>query len=279
MKQSTKTILGFIAGAAVGAVVSAIVTKKVIESKYEIVEDTQDVQDEPETLTMASAEDKTYDDIPEGYEPSDEEVEAYEKLLGRLTYHDNLKAGKYDHLIEEANAEDAEITAQEDESLWENAPVVVTTLSNGVKIYESEDDDEYEGYDYYDDDDRALPIDVDTMHGIEDDVDPDLIKDPYIITHEDFGLLVNPHTGNRWETDSYEYYEDGYVTDSYGLPLEPFEIVALFGEIFESGWPLKPSEVEVLVRNEERRMDFSVTYDDRNFLDVASPRIRKLAGL
>ncbi len=95
---------------------------------------------------------------------------------------------------------------------------------------------------------------------------------PYPIPQEEFEVY------DDYESDSYTWYPDGWVTDSEGLPVDPNVVKELFGIEFPT-WFGMYAEDEVWIRNDERKMDFSVTRDPEDFEDIATPRQRKLAGI
>lgn len=95
---------------------------------------------------------------------------------------------------------------------------------------------------------------------------------PYIIPPEEFEVY------DDYESDSYTWYPDGWVTDSLGLPVDPNVVKDLLGVEFPL-WFGKYAPDEVWIRNDERRMDFSVVRDAEDFEDIATPRQRKLAGI
>ena len=95
---------------------------------------------------------------------------------------------------------------------------------------------------------------------------------PYIIPPEEFEAY------DDYESDSYTWYPDGWVTDSQGLPVDANVVKSLLGVEFPL-WFGKYAPDEVWIRNDVRRMDFSVVRDAEDFEDIATPRQRKLAGI
>lgn len=95
---------------------------------------------------------------------------------------------------------------------------------------------------------------------------------PYRINPDEFEEL------DEYESDEYTYYTDGYVTDSYGLPVSDEDIEATIGLDFESYFD-ETGEDQIYIRNEQRSMDFSVIRDVDKFVDVAPPRIKRMVGL
>ncbi len=95
---------------------------------------------------------------------------------------------------------------------------------------------------------------------------------PYQIPPEEFEVY------DEYESDSYTWYPDGWVTDSEGLPVDPNTVKELFGIEYPT-WFGTYADDEVWVRNDVRKMDFSITKDAENFEDIATPRQRRLAGI
>lgn len=95
---------------------------------------------------------------------------------------------------------------------------------------------------------------------------------PYQIDQCEFESL------DDYDSDDYTYYADGYVTDSYGMPVSPEDIKNSLGDTIDRiFWD--QSVDEIWVRNERLKMDFSIVRDIDNFADVATPRIKKMIGL
>ncbi len=99
-------------------------------------------------------------------------------------------------------------------------------------------------------------------------VNPDL---PYNISPEEF-------EEDDYESDEYTLYADGYITDSYGMPIDQEDVVNTIGEHYMSYFGSYDDD-QIWVRNERLHMDFSVIRDLDKFVDVASPRIRRMVGL
>ena len=95
---------------------------------------------------------------------------------------------------------------------------------------------------------------------------------PYPIPPEEFEVY------DEYESDSYTWYPDGWVTDSEGLPVDPNVVKELFGIEFPTWFGMYDTD-EVWIRNDERKMDFSITRDPEDFEDIATPRQRKIAGI
>lgn len=168
----------------------------------------------------------------------------------------------------------------------------------GRKYTGEENDDEYERVrDRYDTITNSINATNEAFEHCRDDVDPldespryngrdDLEADevafetradvgystPYFIDEDEFESL------DDYESDEYTMYADGYITDSYGMPMDPNETEELFGPNFASLFEAK-DEDQVYVRNEQLRMDFSIIRDLDNFEEVAPVRIRRLIGL
>lgn len=95
---------------------------------------------------------------------------------------------------------------------------------------------------------------------------------PYNISQDEFEDV------DGYESDEYTYYADGYVTDSYGMPISEEDIDNTIGEDFAKNFG-SYSDDQIWIRNERLKMDFSVIRDVDNFVDVAPPRIRRMAGI
>ncbi len=106
-------------------------------------------------------------------------------------------------------------------------------------------------------------------HILDEDVDR---TKPYNISPNDFEDI------DAYESDEYTLYADGYVTDSYGMPVSEEDVMNTLGDKFESYFGIYDND-QIYVRNERLQMDFSVIRDLDNFEDVASPRIKRMVGL
>ena len=95
---------------------------------------------------------------------------------------------------------------------------------------------------------------------------------PYNIAPEEFEEI------DEYDSDEYTYYADGYVTDSYGMPISDEDILNTIGEDFDTYFGSYDDD-QIWIRNERLRMDFSVVRDIDRFVDVAPPRIRRMVGL
>ena len=95
---------------------------------------------------------------------------------------------------------------------------------------------------------------------------------PYNITPDEFEEI------DEYDSDEYTYYADGYVTDSYGMPISDEDIFNTIGEDFDTYFGSYDDD-QIWIRNERLRMDFSVIRDIDRFVDVAPPRIRRMVGL
>ena len=95
---------------------------------------------------------------------------------------------------------------------------------------------------------------------------------PYNITPDEFEEI------DEYDSDEYTYYADGYVTDSYGMPISDEDIFNTIGEDFDTYFGSYDDD-QIWIRNERLRMDFSVVRDIDRFVDVAPPRIRRMVGL
>lgn len=95
---------------------------------------------------------------------------------------------------------------------------------------------------------------------------------PYNISQADF------EDRDAYESDEYTVYADGYVTDSYGMPLSPEDIDNSIGTGFEQYFGTYCDD-QVWIRNERLQMDFSIIRDIECFADVAPARIKRMIGL
>lgn len=94
---------------------------------------------------------------------------------------------------------------------------------------------------------------------------------PYNISPEEF-------EEDDYESDEYTMYADGYVTDTYGMPLSPEDIETTIGTQYASYFGSYDDD-QIWIRNERLHMDFSVIRDMDRFVDVAPPRVRRMVGL
>ena len=205
MSNFWKTSLAFVAGTIVGG----FVTKKYIEYKSQI----NDESEYEEYESQEAIEEEANDTSVENEETSNEEIkissvndEAYKKLLADLQY------------SAEKEAEDF----------------------------------------------------IERMIPRQDEV-RDTSK-PYNITPDEFEEI------DEYDSDEYTYYADGYVTDSYGMPISDEDILNTIGEDFDTYFGSYDDD-QIWIRNERLRMDFSVVRDIDRFVDVAPPRIRRMVGL
>ena len=99
-------------------------------------------------------------------------------------------------------------------------------------------------------------------------VNPEL---PYNISPDEF-------EEDDYESDEYILYADGYITDNYGMPLSEEDILNSIGDNYNSYFG-SYDDNQIWVRNERLRMDFSVIKDEDRFVDVATPRVRRMVGL
>lgn len=101
---------------------------------------------------------------------------------------------------------------------------------------------------------------------------PEDTSKPYPIDACEFEAL------DDYESDDYTYYADGWVTDSYGLPVAKEDVENTLGDTLDKMF-WDPSINEMWVRNERLKMDFSIVRDIDRLEDVANPRVRKLMGI
>ena len=94
---------------------------------------------------------------------------------------------------------------------------------------------------------------------------------PYEITQSEFEAI------DSYESDEYTYYADGYVTDSYGMPISKEDKENTIGLNFHKCFD--DHKDQIWIRNDRLQMDFSVIRDLDKFEDVAPTRIKRMAGL
>ena len=99
---------------------------------------------------------------------------------------------------------------------------------------------------------------------------------PYNIPPEEYEVYCE--ADGTWNSEEYTYYADGYVTDSQGLPVSPEDVIRCIGTEFPN-WFGTYEDDQIWIRNDELRMDFSVVRDLDNFVDIAAPRLKRLAGI
>lgn len=100
--------------------------------------------------------------------------------------------------------------------------------------------------------------------------DPDY---PYRIRSDEF------MEHDDYESDDYTYFADGYVTDSMGMPISDEDVARTIGVDFEDYFINDDSLDELFIRNDRLKMDFSIARDLDNFVDVATPRIKRMFNL
>lgn len=248
MKTGTKIGLAFVAGLGLGAVISAIVTKRIITTAQEIIESEEDIEE----VIGTAMDEKEIVEEPQPEEVIFTQTSEYNEMLHNLGYTGKLTS--IDKWEENDNMYDLN-DSDDDEYEEDYAP--------GLNKYNSEPAPESPlGIDW------SLPVDY-------SNVDPSKLRPPYQITADEYMEFVV--AGGEWESDDYTLYADGYFTDAYGLPVDALDAPGMFGmnfpDYFEEG------ETQVYIRNEKLRMDFSLVFDEDNFADIASPRLKRLAGI
>lgn len=126
----------------------------------------------------------------------------------------------------------------------------------------------YEAEHYNDD---VEPFDASPRYNGRDD-SKDVREDAYFIPEEEFECMED------WESDEYTLYADGYITDSYGMPVDNDDIDDMLGVNFHTKFEQEGSD-QVWVRNERLQMDFSIIRDLDNFEEVAPLRIKRKLGM
>lgn len=95
---------------------------------------------------------------------------------------------------------------------------------------------------------------------------------PYRITESEADELED------YDYDEYTYYQDGYITDSYGMPVSKEDIDNCFGDIVDDiFWD--QSIDQVWIRNDRLKMVFSIVRDLDKFEEVAPTRLKRMAGI
>lgn len=180
----------------------------------------------------------------------------------------------------------------EDDSYEERKKKREARIYHGVEEHKTEKEkEEFEEYerllstlDYMDDEEVIDSVDKQTQDAIKEEMEEMLDgitdiesvdvehKPPYNISQDLYEDI------DAFDSDEYIVYADGYVVDSYGLPVDNDDVLKTLGPNFERFFGTY-AEDQIWIRNPELQMDFSVIKDLDKFIDVASPRIRKLAGL
>ena len=97
---------------------------------------------------------------------------------------------------------------------------------------------------------------------------------PYRITESEY----ESEELEDYDMDEYTYYQDGYITDSYGMPVSKEDIDNCFGDIVDDiFWD--QSIDEVWIRNDRLKMVFSIVRDLDKFEEVAPTRLKRMAGI
>ena len=180
---------------------------------------------------------------------------------------------EYEDIIEPEEVEDIEDIKEVEEKIEIKREVVTKVESRECKI-SSVEQEEYKRlldelrYDNTEEDEMEQEQPAIVLRRQETVVDPDL---PYNISPDEF-------EEDDYESDEYTLYADGYITDSYGMPIDQQDILNTIGEHYESYFG-SYDDNQIWVRNERLHMDFSVIRDFDNFVDVASPRVRRMVGL
>lgn len=97
---------------------------------------------------------------------------------------------------------------------------------------------------------------------------------PYRITQSEY----ESEELEDYDFDEYTYYQDGYITDSYGMPVSKEDIDNCFGDIVDDiFWD--QSIDQVWIRNDRLKMVFSIIRDLDKFEEVAPTRLKRMAGI
>lgn len=88
-------------------------------------------------------------------------------------------------------------------------------------------------------------------------------KRPYILSPDEFGELAN------YDTESLTYYADGVLTDESNNPIE--DVGAIIVEDFADHFG-EYEDDSVFVRNDDRKTDYEILRDERNFSDLNNSR-------
>lgn len=97
---------------------------------------------------------------------------------------------------------------------------------------------------------------------------------PYRITESEY----ESEELEDYDMDEYTYYQDGYITDSYGMPVSKEDIDNCFGDIVDDiFWD--QSIDQIWIRNDRLKMVFSIVRDLDKFEEVAPTRLKRMAGI
>ena len=97
---------------------------------------------------------------------------------------------------------------------------------------------------------------------------------PYRITEAEY----ESEELEDYDMDEYTYYQDGYITDSYGMPVSKEDIDNCFGDIVDDiFWD--QSIDQIWIRNDRLKMVFSIVRDLDKFEEVAPTRLKRMAGI
>lgn len=94
---------------------------------------------------------------------------------------------------------------------------------------------------------------------------------PYFISEEEWGVLEG------WDGDEYTLFNDGYITDVYGMPIDERDTDELFGVGFHKKFEQEGKD-QVWIRNERLKTDISIIKDLDNFEEVAPLKVKRAMG-
>ena len=191
-----------------------------------------------------------------------------------LDYKENREP-EYDEIIDPEDVKDKKDEVKVDrEPIEDNVKREVKVDRKPIEKITSVDQDEY----------KRLLNDLRYQNREEDEHEPEqpamVLRREEVIVNPELPYNISPDEFEEddYESDEYTLYADGYVTDNYGMPLSEEDILNTIGDNYNSYFG-SYDDNQIWVRNERLRMDFSVIKDEDKFVDVATPRVRRMVGL
>lgn len=89
-------------------------------------------------------------------------------------------------------------------------------------------------------------------------------NEPYVIPPEEFDTI------DGYDVESFTYYKDGVLTDTYDKPMSEDDIENLIGRESLNGFG-EYCDDSVYVRNEQFKMDYEILMDQRKYSDIVPP--------
>lgn len=99
--------------------------------------------------------------------------------------------------------------------------------------------------------------------GVSDDKEVDGVNAPYVISPEEYGEIPD------YETISLFYYSDDVLTDDQDRPVDDADDIVGLDSLTHFG---EYEDDSVHVRNDERKTDYEILLDPRNYSDVINKR-------